>query len=170
MSQTLLALTQQGFDYSVLAPYLETSESTEERAFPPLNKPFLQPFSKGHFQKLIAALELNSYAYTHVPCSILSNLKSLLHKYQHVFHLPNSLLSTIAGFSHNIPIGDSPPVYRLPYRKSPEELSAIKAEIECMLTLQIICPSNSAWGTPCILVCKPLEKGKPQPPRFVVHY
>ena len=105
-----------------------------------------------------------------MPRRILSEFKSLLHKYQHVFHLPNSPLSTIKGFSHNIPTGDSPPVYRLPYRKSPAELAAIKIEIERMLQLNVIPPSHSAWGAPCTLVRKPLEKGKPQTPRFVVDY
>ena len=74
------------------------------------------------------------------------------------------------GFTHNINTGDSPPVYRLPYRKSPAEQSAIKTELERMLELDIIRPSHSAWGAPCILVRKPLEKGRPQPPRFVVDY
>ena len=39
-----------------------------------------------------------------------------------------------------------------------------------MLKLKIIEPSNSPWGSPCILVKKPAEQGKPQPPRFVVDY
>ena len=39
-----------------------------------------------------------------------------------------------------------------------------------MLKLHIIRPSFSTWGAPCILVRKPLEKGLPQPPRFVVDY
>ncbi len=48
------------------------------------------------------------------------------------------------------------------------DLKAIKEELERMLRLCIVQPSHSAWGAPCILVRKPLEKGKPQPPRFVV--
>ena len=39
-----------------------------------------------------------------------------------------------------------------------------------MLTMQIIEPSNSQWGVPCILVRKPLEDGREQPPCFVVDY
>ena len=39
-----------------------------------------------------------------------------------------------------------------------------------MLKLHIIKPSFSTWGALCILVRTPLEKGLPQPPRFVVEY
>ena len=59
--------------------------------------------------------------------------KSLLHDFQHVFHLPDSPLSTIKGVYHHIPTGDSPPVSHLPYCKNPVELSAIKAEIARIL-------------------------------------
>eukprot|EP00112_Aurelia_sp_Birch-Aquarium-sp1_P006609 Seg1725.9 transcript_id=Seg1725.9/GoldUCD/mRNA.D3Y31 product="Retrovirus-related Pol polyprotein from transposon 297" protein_id=Seg1725.9/GoldUCD/D3Y31 len=100
----------------------------------------------------------------------MEKFKGLFHKYPHAFYLPNSPLSEIKGFYHDIHTGDSPPVYRLPYRKSPAELTAIKEELERMIRLKIIQPSNSPWGAPCILVRKPLEKGKPQPPRFVVDY
>ena len=74
------------------------------------------------------------------------------------------------GFYHNIDTGQSTPVYRLPYRKSPAELCAIKNELKKMLLQGIIKPSHSAWGAPCILVHKPSEKGIPQPPWFVVDY
>ena len=39
-----------------------------------------------------------------------------------------------------------------------------------MLKLKIIPPSQSEWGSPCILVHKLPEQGKLQPPRFVVDY
>ena len=61
-------------------------------------------------------------------------------------------------------------MYKLPYRKGFSEMCAIKQELERMLKLNVIQPSTSAWGAPCILVRKPLEKGKPQPPPFVVDY
>ena len=37
-----------------------------------------------------------------------------------------------------------------------------------MLSRNIIQPNHSPYGSPCILVRKPLEKGRPQPLRFVV--
>ena len=82
---------------------------------------------------------------------------------------PHSPLYAIKGFSHSIDTGDSP-VYRLPYRKSPAELQAIKQELKRMLRLRIIEPSHSPLRAPCILARKPLENGKPQPPRFVIDY
>ena len=39
-----------------------------------------------------------------------------------------------------------------------------------MLKLKIVQPSQSEWGSPCILVRKPPKKGQLQPPRFVVDY
>ena len=100
----------------------------------------------------------------------MKQFKELIRKYPHAFYLPGSELSTITGFHHNIPTGDSPPIYHLPYWKSPSELAAIKDELQKMLKLHIIRPGFSFWGAPCILVQKPLEKGLPQPPRFVVDY
>ena len=101
---------------------------------------------------------------------LLSNLKEILRKYPEAFHLPGTPLGTIKGFYHNINTRDSPPVYQLPYRKSPAELSAIKNELQRMLSLNIIKPSHSPYGSLCILVCKPLEKSKAQPPWFVMDY
>ena len=85
-----------------------------------------------------------------------------------IFQVPHLVSSRV--FIITLDTGESPPVYKLSYRKSPAELIAIKAELERMLALNIICPSHSAWGAPCILVRKPLEKGLPQSPRFVVDY
>ena len=39
-----------------------------------------------------------------------------------------------------------------------------------MISQGIVKPSHSPWEAPCILVRKPLEKGTPQPPRFLVDY
>ena len=158
------------FASSILSPYIKCTKRHQANSFSPIGNSNIQPHLEEYFGKILHALELDTPSYAHVPRSILTQFKSLLHDFQHVFHLPDSPLSIIKGVYHHIPTGDSPPVYRLPYRKDPAELSAIKAEIACMLKLNIVHQSNSAWGAPCILVRKPLEKGKPQPPRFVVDY
>ena len=128
-------------DYSsYLTPYLETVELDNDKAFPltGTGKSSVQSFSKEFFYKLLGSLKFFAPSYTHVPHSILKKSKSLLHKYQHVSHLPDSPLSTIKGFSNKIPPGDSPLVYHVPYRKSPAELAAIKTEIERMIKLKLL--------------------------------
>ena len=52
----------------------------------------------------------------------------------------------IKGFQHNITTNNDTPIYKLPYHKSPSELSAIKEELHCMLKLHIIEPSTSEWN------------------------
>ena len=100
----------------------------------------------------------------------MQEFKELLRKYPDAFYLLGSKLGTMKGFYHNIDTGQAPPVYRLPYRKSPAELCAIRNELQKMISQGIVKPSHSPWGAPCILVRKPPEKGIPQPPRFVVDY
>ena len=137
---------------------------------PPVEFVDLDPHSEEYFQKLVAALDLDTDSYAHVDPTTMTRFKELIRKYPHAFYLPGTSPNTIEGFHHNIHTGDSPLVYRLPYQKSPHELAAIKDELRKMLKLHIIRPSFSTWGAPCILVCKPLEKGLPQPPRLVVDY
>ena len=164
------SLLTSGLDSSLLSEFFENNTVEHEHALPPTDTVTLKPDSLQFQDALFKALELDTPSYAHVPSPILAQFKELLRKYPHVFHLPNSPPSTIKGFYHNIDTGQAPPVYRLPYRKSPAELAAIKEELERMVKLKIIQPSHSPWGSPCILVRKPPEKGKPQPPRFVVDY
>ena len=163
-------MAQAGLDSSILSPFLPEPDLDPPHIFPPVENVGLDPHSEDYFQKLVTALDLETENYAHVDPGIMKQFKELIRKYSHAFYLPGSELSTIKGFYHNIPTGDSPPVYRLPYWKSPSELAAIKGELQKMLKLHIIRPSFSSWGAPCILVWKPLEKGLPQPPRFVVDY
>ena len=165
-----LHVTSSVQDSSLLSPFLENNQFEHPNAFPPTEKANLLLHCQEFFSQLTDALQLNSPKYAHVPSFVMDKFKALLRKYPQAFHLPNSPLSPIKGFHHNIETGDSPPVYKLPYRKSPAELQAIKKELERMVSLRIIEPSHSPWGAPCILVRKPLENGKPQPPRFVIDY
>ena len=128
----------------------------------------LDPHSDEYFDKLVKALELDGPLYAKMDPNTMDQFKEILRKYPEAFHLPGTPLGTIKGFYHNIDTGDSPPVYQLPYRKSPSELCAIKNELQRMLSMNIIHPSHSPYGSLCILVRKPLEKGQPQLLRFVV--
>ena len=163
-------MAQAGSDSSFLSPFLPELDLDPPHVFPPAESVDLDPHSEEYFQKLVPALDLDTDIYAHLNPVIMKQFKELIRKYSHSFHLPGSPLGTIKGYYHHIATGDSPPVYRLPYRKSPSELAAIKDELHKMLKLHIIRPSFSSWGAPCVLVRKPLEKGLPQPPRFVVDY
>ena len=86
--------------------------------------------------------------HSHACPDILEKFKSLIQKYPTAFWLPDMPLTIIPGHEHHILTGDAVPSYQLPYRKSPNKISAIKIELERMLKLKIIEPSNSPWGSP----------------------
>ena len=171
VSDQFAEMQQSGLDSSILSPLLPEPDIDHPNLFPPTSDVRLDPHSEEYYQKLVEALELDTQAYFHVNPEIMTQFKALIRKYPTAFHLPGAELRPVTGFHHNISTGDSPPVYRMPYRKSPAELTAIKEELKRMLKLHIIQPSHSEWGAPCIqLIRKPPEKGVPQPPRFVVDY
>ena len=172
ISEQQKELAAAGLDSSVLSPFTENlSEFNEhDNEFVPSTTTPLEPFSEEYHQALIKALALDSSKYAHVDQRILHEFEQLLRKYPTAFLLSGSPLGEIHGFEHHIETDDALPVYKHPYRKSPEELLAIKNEIQRMLKMKIIQPSKSEWGAPCILVRKPLENGIQQPPRFVVDY
>ena len=105
----------------------------------------LDPHFEEYFQKLVAALDLDTDSYARVDPTTVTRFKELI---LHAFYLLDTSLNTIKGFHHNIHTGDPPSVYRLLYRKSPHELAAIKDELQKMLKLHIIQPSFSTWGAP----------------------
>ena len=159
-------------DSSILTPYREYHENdiNSDDELPPTHKVVFDPNSPEFHNKIFEALGLDTEKYGHVNPDILAKFKDIIRKYLAAFWLPGVNLEVIKGAEHQILTGDASRSYTLPYRKSPSELSAIKSEIERMLKMNTIEPSNSPWGSPCILVRKPLENGKPQPPRFVVDY
>ena len=134
-------MTKAGSDSSYLSPFLPEPDLDPPHVHPPVEDVSLDPHSKEYFQQLVAALDLETDTYAHVDLAIMSKFEALIRKYSHAFYLPGSELTPITGFHHNIDTGDSPPVYRLPYRKSPSELAAIKDELQKMLKLHIIRPS-----------------------------
>ena len=170
ISEQQKELTTAGLDSSILSPFSENISEFHEHEFVPPTSSSPDPSSAEYHQSLIKALALDSPKYAHVDQDTLEDFKHLLRKYPTAFLLPGSSLGEIQGFQHHIDTEDALPVYKHPYRKSPEELLAIKNELQRMLKMKIIQPSKSEWGAPCILVRKPLENGMQQPPRFVVDY
>ena len=116
-------MTKAGLDSSYLSPFLPEPDLDPPHVHPLVEDVSLDPHSEEYFQKLVAALDLDTESYAHVDPTIMTRFKDLIRKYAHAVYLPGTSLNTIKGFHHNIHTGDSPPVYRLPYRKSPHELA-----------------------------------------------
>ena len=87
-----------GLDSSLLSEFLDSNTVEHEQAIPPTDTVTLKPGSLDFQGALFTALELDTPSYVHVPLPIMAQFKELLNKYPHVFHLPNSPLSTIKGF------------------------------------------------------------------------
>ena len=136
-------MAKAGLDSSVLVPFLPEPESDHPHAYPPLHSAVFHPHSEEYLNELVTALDLDSSTYFHVDPIIMQQFKGLLRKYPEAFYLPGTKLGTVIDFYHSIDTGQSPPVYRLPYRKSPAELCAFKSELQKML--QPI-PLYSGWG------------------------
>jgi len=171
ISEQRKALAAAGLDSSLLCPFTEDlSEFNEhDNEFVPSTTTPLEPFSEEYHQARTKTLALDSPKYAHEDKDILHEFEHLLRQYSIAFLLSGSPLGEIHGFEHHRG-EDALPVYKHPYCKSPEELLAVKNEIQHMLKMKIIQPSKSEWGAPCIRVRKPLENGIQQPPRFVVDY
>ena len=118
-------MAQAGLDSSILSPFLPEPDLDPPHVFPPpplspVENAGLDPHAEEYFQKLVTALDLETENYAHVHPGIMKQFKELISKYSHTFYLPGSELSTITGFYHNIPAGDSPPVYHFLTRKVPQ--------------------------------------------------
>ena len=139
-------LAAAGLDSSILSPFSEKISEFREHEFAPSATLPLDPSSEEYYLTLLKALALDSPKYAHVDAEILLTFKQLIRKYPTGFLLPGSPLGQIQGFEHHIDTEDALPVYKHPYRKSPEELLAIKNELQRMLKMKIIQPSKSGRG------------------------
>ena len=57
--------------------------------------------------------------------------------------------------SHNVDVGNAPPIKQHPYRLSPTKATYLDQEIQYLLDNDFIEPSQSSWSSPCTLVPKP---------------
>ena len=136
-------LAAAGLDSSILSPFSEKISKFHEHEFVPSATLPLDPSSEEYHQTLLKALALDSPKYAHVNAEILQTFKQLIRKHPTAFLLLGSLLGQIQGFEHHIDTEDALPVYKHPYRKSLEELLAIKNELQRILKMKIIQPSRS---------------------------
>ena len=147
-----------------IVPFLPEPDLDHPEAITPTGRVYLDPYSDEYFDKLAAALELDSPMYANIDSEVIVKFKEILRKYLEAFHLPGTPLGTIKGFYHNIDTRDSPPVYQLPYKKNPAELNAIKNELQRMLSLNILKPSHSPNGSRVFLSANHWKKVNPSHP------
>ena len=145
--QQLEEMKKAGFHSSLLlSPFLDDHDTDHPHALLSTDPVYFNPYSEECYKTLVNALDLDSPKYSNITENVMSNFKNLLRRCPEAFHIPGSALGIIKGFYHNIDTGESPPVYKLPYRTSPAESLAIKAELERIFALNFIRPSRSAWG------------------------
>ena len=120
-------MVQAGLDSSILAPFLPEPDIPHLSELTPTDPIYLDPKSDEYFEKVCAALELDSPLCSHLDPKLWEEFKALVKKYFEIFYLPGSPLGpgTVKDFHHNIDTGTSPPMYKLPYRKSFSEMRAI---------------------------------------------
>ncbi|UYV76681.1 hypothetical protein LAZ67_14001729 [Cordylochernes scorpioides] len=79
----------------------------------------------------------------------------VLRKYKYEFEYQKPSLKTSSlKVKHRIETGDDAPIRPRPYRVSPREISIIQTDVDNMLKLGIIQPSESPWLSPVVLVKK----------------
>ena len=111
-------MVQAGLNSSILAPFLPEPHIPNPSELPPTDPIHLDPKSDEYFEKVCAALELDCPFYSHLDPKLREEFKALVKKYSEIFYMPGSPLGAVKGFYHNIGTGASPPMYKLPYRKS----------------------------------------------------
>ena len=140
----------------------------DDRDVPTLGDTKLDPYSEVYKDKILAELRLNDNH--ELSDEQRTQLTDLIRRHGHVFMLPGAPFEGVDHTFHEIDTGDSQPQYTPPYPKSPAQLQIIKEEIQKMIEQDILEPSNSPWGAPCLLVKKKSEHGMKISPRLVVDY
>ena len=157
LSVQIKGMDDSGLNSSILSPFCNTFPdfNCQGPEFPPAEELTSDPYSPAYTDAIFHAFELDSLAYSTIDEDIMKRFKELTSQYPTAFPLPRSPLGAVKGFERRLDTMDAPPpppFYTHPYRKSLAQLRAIKTEIEQMLKRKIIQPSQSEWGSPCILV------------------
>ena len=89
---------------------------------------------------------------SHLKPSQRQDVLDLVHEYAQLFP---DVLSRTDMISHDVDVGDAPPIKQHPYRLNPTKAAYLDQEIQYLLDNDFIEPSQSSWSSPCILVPKP---------------
>jgi len=81
-------------------------------------------------------------------------LLRLIKKFRHVFAENELQMGKTGLVKHTISTGDNPPVHCHPYRTSFKERGEIRKRVDELERAGVVCPSNSPWSSPVILIPK----------------
>ena len=79
-------MAQAGLDSSILSPILPEPDLEHPEALPHTGRVYLDPYSDEYFDKLVAALELESPMYVNIDSEVIVKFKEILRKCPEAFH------------------------------------------------------------------------------------
>jgi hypothetical protein len=80
------------------------------------------------------------------------DVTDLVHEFENIFSDVPTKTNVVC---HDVEVDGTPPIKQHPYRMNPMKAKCLQAEIEYMLSNDIIEPSSSEWSSPCVMVPKP---------------
>ena len=107
---------------------------------------------KGDIKDMSKESEVESLIHEGIP----NEIAKVLRKYPEVFakDLPKGVPPVRRGHEFKVDLTDETPIYRPIYKLSPQELAEVKRQVEYLLELGLIRPSESPWGAPILFVPK----------------
>lgn len=103
-----------------------------------------------HFQNSTILSQLYNYL-AYLPEDQKQSLAQLFNKYPMLF---SDVPGRTSMITHDIDVGNSPPIKQHPYRVNPHKREIMKQEVEYLLQHGLATPSQSPWSSPCLLVPK----------------
>ncbi|UYV80769.1 hypothetical protein LAZ67_19001675 [Cordylochernes scorpioides] len=121
-------------------------------------------FKVGSSEQLMRMEQISACISPELPLLHKTKLLELLENFSEVFGPIDKTTSRIIT-KHRINTGDAKPSKKMPYRVSPSERKVIQEEVDRMMEMGVVQPSESPWASPVVLVRK-----KDGSVRFCVDY
>ena len=90
---------------------------------------------------------------------------NLLKEYPNLWTFDDEIIGDIKNYEHKIPTGNAKPIAQAPARCSFKEMELIDKEVEKLLKIGVIRPSNSPWAARTVMIIKGDRR-----PRLCVDY
>ena len=90
---------------------------------------------------------------------------SLLKEYPNLWTFDDEIIGDIKNYEHKIPTGNAKPIAQTPTRCSFKEMELIDREVEKLLKIGVIRPSNSPWAARTVMIMREDRR-----PRLCVDY